>query len=518
MKGRVEVVPGGHLVACIDGVIIVVAHRADEPVTADSEAVTVLDTLAELVQEAASRETRRTGRTFARLVSKWLMGRADEDRVEFGVLTPGTRGLSVFLHGGVTAILEDADHFEVLHGRDAGFTIDRVVTPAPAHAAAVFVDGDSPRTELPEPGIWSLSSGLMPGDGAMLWLGARAEVAAQRGAGARELRPRTLPSAAAHRDSGDEAAPHIGDGTPLADHDSAESMRRGDRAQRGYDVEHGAGPADPGSGRGADGIDSGAEQGDAGSPPTGVVHGEKGAEPNRSSTLGPGAATGHTGDLPAEADAGHERRGPGRVNTPGHDGPPSAGSDRPVGSGHDGTRTPHSGDPYNSGGIPARGITPPRAQPIVRGYLCARRHLNDPRAHLCSQCGARLDQPTRVLGEGIRPPLGLLLLDNGTFYILDSDLVIGREPERSDQVRRGAQPVRIPDASAGMSRVHAEIRLVEWDVVVVDRGSANGTHIQQPGRQDWLRAMPGHPTPIQHGARVTLGGRVFTYDSQRRQR
>ncbi|MGX1811364.1 FHA domain-containing protein [Nocardia sp. NPDC055321] len=414
MKGRVEVVPGGHLVACVDGVIIVVAHRTGEPVTAAAEAVSVLDTLAEFVQEAASRETRRTGRTFARLVSKWLMGRADEEQVEFGVLTPGSRGLSVFLHGGVTAILEDADHLEVLHGRDAGFTIDRVVTPAPAHAAALFVDGDAPRTELPEPGIWSLSSGLMPGDGALLWLGERAQVPVGRAPETAGARVRTQPAAVA---SGDAAA----EGGP-----AARSAELGGEAQDGQRN----GIADP------------SELGITGQ----AEHGDDPADPSTSAVL------------------------------------------------------------------------PRRNQPVVRGYLCARRHLNDPRAHLCSQCGARLDQPPRTLGEGIRPPLGLLLLDNGTFYILDSDLVIGREPERSDQVRRGAQPVRIPDASTGMSRVHAEIRLVDWDVVVIDRGSANGTHIQQPGRQDWFRAVPGHPTPIQHGARVTLGGRVFTYDSQRRQR
>lgn len=118
-----------------------------------------------------------------------------------------------------------------------------------------------------------------------------------------------------------------------------------------------------------------------------------------------------------------------------------------------------------------------------------------------------------MLTEGIRPPLGVLLLDDGTSYALDSDLVIGREPERSDQARRGAQAIRIPETSGGMSRVHAEIRLVGWDVLVMDRGSANGTHIRPPGRPDWVPAAPRRPTVPQPGSQLLLGGRIFTFDS-----
>lgn len=382
MIGRIEVVPGGHLVACVDGVVFVVAHRDPEPVTADSEAVVVLNTLAELVQEAASRETQRTGRTFARLVSKWLMGREDEERVEFGVLTPGARGVALFLHGGVTAVFEDADRCEVLHGRDAGFSIDRVVVPAPSRAAALFVDGETPRVELPAPGVWTLRAGLVPGDGAVLWLDEKTESSS---------RPESP--------------------APSREHSRA-------------------------------------------------VQAKNSVQVDALRGLVNGAQVDHHAPADGRAEAGS-----------------------------------------------ARG-------PAVRGFKCERQHLNDPRVVFCTQCGVRMDHLTSVLTEGVRPPLGLLLLDDGTSYVLDANLVIGREPERSDQVRRGAHAVRISNASAGMSRVHAEIRLVDWDVLVVDRGSANGTHIQQPGRPEWLRATPGHPTVLEHGARVTLGGRVFTFDAQ----
>ncbi|AVL26302.1 hypothetical protein NBRGN_015_01060 [Nocardia brasiliensis NBRC 14402] len=151
---------------------------------------------------------------------------------------------------------------------------------------------------------------------------------------------------------------------------------------------------------------------------------------------------------------------------------------------------------------------------VIKGFKCARDHLNDPRVSFCAVCGIRMDQLTCVLTDGVRPPLGLLLLDDGTSFVLDADCVLGREPEHAEAVSRGARPVRLEDRSGGMSRAHAEIRLVDWDVTVVDGGSTNGTHIRQPGHQDWSRAIPGHPVKLIPGAQVQLGSRVVTFDSQ----
>ncbi|QBS45473.1 hypothetical protein DMB37_00950 [Nocardia sp. CS682] len=151
---------------------------------------------------------------------------------------------------------------------------------------------------------------------------------------------------------------------------------------------------------------------------------------------------------------------------------------------------------------------------VVKGFKCARDHLNDPRVSFCAVCGIRMDQLTCILTDGIRPPLGLLLLDDGTSFVLDNDCVLGREPEHAEAVARGARPVRVADHSGGMSRAHAEIRLIDWDVTVVDGGSTNGTHIRQPGHQDWTRAIPGHPVKLTPGAQIQLGGRVATFDSQ----
>lgn len=169
---QVEVLPGTHLVARTAGVLIVVANRADAPAVRDSSAGSTLLALQGLAREAADRETLRTGRIFARLATTWLMAQANEDVIEFGVVTPSDSGPAVFLHGGVTAVLTTTDHTEVLRGRDAGFTVDRVVIPAPAIGIGLFVDEADQEFGLPGMrGVCMLAEGAVPGSGAVLWYG-----------------------------------------------------------------------------------------------------------------------------------------------------------------------------------------------------------------------------------------------------------------------------------------------------------------------------------------------------------
>lgn len=144
----------------------------------------------------------------------------------------------------------------------------------------------------------------------------------------------------------------------------------------------------------------------------------------------------------------------------------------------------------------------------VVGFKCARAHPSDPRSAFCTVCGMPVDQ-TQPPSDVVRPPLGMLVLDDGTTFLLTSDAVIGRDPENSDAARRGLMPMKIDDVSGGMSRAHAEIRLVNWDVTVVDRGSTNGTRARLPGYHDWIRLTPNQPMALIHGAEIMLGNRVL---------
>ncbi|MEV0355399.1 FHA domain-containing protein [Nocardia sp. NPDC050697] len=424
---QVEVIPGRHIVAVADGVVAVVAHRAETPVTAISLAWRHAGAVLDLVTAAIAEDPENPGRAFARLATTWLMGLADERSVEFGVLTPVGAGVAVFLHGGVRAVLDAERRTEILRGRDAGFTVDRLVTPAPAVGIGLFVDEPEREVEnLPVRGVFGLSGGTVPGAAAVLWTDGD-------GHGPALLRP---------------TDPRHRTGVVLDKRLSAE--------------------------------------GSAGNRPP---------EPADAPTERP--------DPPRDPRPPTERPDPRRTTAP-RPLIPADLEDTVVPSAADAVRNPappaHTED--RIGGV------------VVQGFPCPRRHLNDPRVSYCAVCGLAMDHPGRSLTDGLRPPLGILLLDDGQTLVLDGDLVLGREPEHHEAVAaRGARPIRIADPSGGMSRAHAEIRLVDWDVTVVDGGSTNGTHLRAAGRHEWTRAIPGHPMTLAPGTQLLLGGRVCTFDS-----
>ena len=146
----------------------------------------------------------------------------------------------------------------------------------------------------------------------------------------------------------------------------------------------------------------------------------------------------------------------------------------------------------------------------VLGFKCARAHPSDPRSAFCTVCGMPVDQ-TQPPSDVLRPPLGTLVLDDGTTFTVAADAVLGRDPQHSDAAQRGLMPFKIEDNSGGMSRAHAEIHLVNWDVTIVDRGSTNGTQIRPPG-YDWIRLQPGRPIALIYGTEIMLGNRALRFD------
>jgi hypothetical protein len=161
---------------------------------------------------------------------------------------------------------------------------------------------------------------------------------------------------------------------------------------------------------------------------------------------------------------------------------------------------------------PAEG--PDDDRPQVEGFACARGHLNDPRVHFCALCGIRMAERTGVHTSGPRPPLGLLVLDDGATVTLDADYLLGREPDTHPRVRASElRPLLVTDPTGGVSRHHAEIRLEGWDVLIVDVGSANGTLVAAPGAGQWSSLVPGRPVRVTPGTSVRMGSRHFTFDS-----
>jgi hypothetical protein len=159
-------------------------------------------------------------------------------------------------------------------------------------------------------------------------------------------------------------------------------------------------------------------------------------------------------------------------------------------------------------GAPGSTERPPSV--LVDGALCPREHFNDPGARVCRQCGTTLDQPPRNIERRPRPPLGVLVLDDGTRITLDGDYVLGREPVLDGDVMAGrARPLRISDPEGTVSRLHLRVSLVGWQVEVNDLGSANGSVLQYSGEERTL--APFEPAVLEPGAWIGIGHRSMQY-------
>jgi hypothetical protein len=152
--------------------------------------------------------------------------------------------------------------------------------------------------------------------------------------------------------------------------------------------------------------------------------------------------------------------------------------------------------------------------PQVGGILCAKGHFNDPAALYCRIDGLSLAQRTHSYVSLPRPPLGVLVFDDGSSYSVDGDYVLGREPELDENVRAGrVRPLVVKDEEDAVSRVHAEIRIEGWSVQILDRGSANGTYVTPPGANVSTPLVPQQLAHLAPGTHVHIGGRTFVFDS-----
>ena len=150
----------------------------------------------------------------------------------------------------------------------------------------------------------------------------------------------------------------------------------------------------------------------------------------------------------------------------------------------------------------------------VRGVFCKNHHFNDPRQMFCAVCGINMVQQTPVLVHGTRPPLGVIVLDDGTIFQLDSPYLLGRDPGGDDRVRsEEMRGIAVQDEANQISRVHARIELRGWDPVLIDNSSTNGTFVNPPGTTDWRRLPSGGEHVLTQGTRVRIGHRTLTFNT-----
>ena len=150
----------------------------------------------------------------------------------------------------------------------------------------------------------------------------------------------------------------------------------------------------------------------------------------------------------------------------------------------------------------------------MRGVYCKNRHFNDPRQLFCAVCGINMVQQTPVLVNGVRPPLGVVVLDDGSVFQLDTPYLLGRDPDADERVKDGGyRGLPIIDQSNQVSRVHARLELRGWDVVLIDNNSTNGTFVHVPKTPDWQRMPAGAEHVLVQGTRIRIGHRTLAFNT-----
>ena len=507
---RGEVLPGGHLVARVPGIVVVI--RRDEGAGQASSA----DLLA-LIRQAAQDGSPAPGRDLARLLTEWVVTTSAVPG--FGTIAATEEGIAVFLHGDVSVselpvpqvVAGAAAASDLLHlsGRTAAFTVDHLL-PWPAGplvlAAGATPDPEGGSTAIGVLGWSGLVEGLVPGDGIVL--GARSTVRGTHGGG-RHHSPMP-PAPVQHPQVHDTPVPE-----PALEATQEHPAARPDRQPNLPPVPVApptpvAPPPTP-----------------VAPPPTPVAPPPAPAAPPPSAPIAPPLTPAAPPPTPAAPPPipDPSPRGAGQPPVSAAPPPPPPGAAPPK------LRPPRVSEQIHGSHVhearrpplPIAGVKPPAPRPgakdqpahvVVKGFRCSRNHHNDPRVSFCSVCGIRMDQRTGVLIDGRRPPLGLLVLDIGSTFVLDDNYLLGRNPEVDEAVIRSRlRPIRLDDDSGTLSRVHAEIRLEGWDVLLIDRGSANGTYIAAGGQAGWNRLAPNTPVVLSPGTHVRTGRRMFTFES-----
>jgi hypothetical protein len=153
---------------------------------------------------------------------------------------------------------------------------------------------------------------------------------------------------------------------------------------------------------------------------------------------------------------------------------------------------------------------------LVDGIYCSRGHFNSPQSIFCIHCGISMVQQTHNRVRGPRPPLGVIVTDEGAVFSLVCDYVVGREPETAPEVVAGtAMAITLDDPKLALSRIHTRILLDGWEVRVEDARSANGTFVAH-GEGEWTRLEPSLPTTVTPGTRIIVGGRTLFFESHQR--
>ncbi len=155
---------------------------------------------------------------------------------------------------------------------------------------------------------------------------------------------------------------------------------------------------------------------------------------------------------------------------------------------------------------PRSDASPHSSEPAILAVLCPNGHASPPDATSCRVCGGAVGtQGPQLVGP---PVLAVLRASNGTSAEVDRTVLIGRAPSSDRSSSQTPRLMTVPSPNHDISRTHLEVSPDEWQVVVTDLNSTNGTILVPPGAGDGQQLASGERIPVQVGSVVELGDGV----------
>jgi hypothetical protein len=447
---RVEVLPGDGTVIRYGGIVAWAAPSASPA---------LISFLAQSARNLSA--SGRGGRQIADHIAGVLSERDPEPQVAFAVMGPDNGGWASLLHGPVQAW----DGNRWLAPTPTPGWLRESVDPRPA----VTVNYAGSHVPAPDPdGMWDLEGGVVRGGGFVLVPSGQAR--AEGGPGMRGTAGAATTTAAGAAGPGESGDAEDGpEPTGVLDIPEPTTMLSTSPPTSVIEA------VDAGAALGAIGGEAFAPAGPGAVAGTAVA-GTAGAAVA-------GAAVDAPPDMPRPPGSIDLTRPDDLLGTVGRPGP------LPVGVGPD---------------RPVSGV------PVVAGVLCDRGHLNKAGLATCARCGSSLPQDVTYTVSGSRPGLGCLVVDDGTVWRLDAAYLVGSEPSGDPTVSGGmARPLKLTGDDVSAS--HADIRLKDWDVQVIDRASPAGTWVYEPASTAWSRLAPYEARTLKPGTHVAFGQRIVTF-------
>jgi hypothetical protein len=168
--------------------------------------------------------------------------------------------------------------------------------------------------------------------------------------------------------------------------------------------------------------------------------------------------------------------------------------------------SPHTASDALSGPTSVPSPTDSIQDSAILAVLCARGHVNPPSSISCRVCRSPLaSQPPQFVPG---PVLAVLRASDGSTAELDRPVLIGRAPSGDRSASRAPRLMTVPSPNHDISRTHVEVATEDWQIVVTDLNSTNGTVLVRPGAVDRQQLAPGEPVTVQLGSVMELGDGV----------